>query len=306
MIGRLRLALRQWRRTLLGTLLLVIFMLVCIGLGYERDKIDFLHHPLGWLAMFLAGLIIAGSLTIIGAFFVPGLLPLIELWGISLIVGATTFAVLDSLPWLPDLNGLANCAVLIAVYLLVHKLLYGDWQAGVLPTKPVTTKRSIRLASDPKTVWNALRPDPARPNDHYWTGTSFLPAPDGATSDFIMSRPRRGGLKDETLLVTIQDEVPFQSFTLRTEPANANDLETPSVRIVFTLEPGAKGGITLSVEETLCRYTPGQRLAWWLSNDLSDHLHSMRAKIDGRSDGSIHGSQMIPKHRLDTALPGSA
>ncbi len=306
MIGRLRLALRQWRRTLLGTLLLVIFILVCIGLGYERDKTDFLYHPLGWLAMFLAGLIIAGSLTVIGAFFVPGLLPLIELWGISLIVGATTFAVLDSLPWLPNLNGLANCAVLIAVYLLVHKLLYGDWQAGVLPTKPVTTKRSIRLASDPKTVWNALRPDPARPNDHYWTGTKFLPPPDGSAFDFIMNRPRRGGLKDENLAVTVQNEVPFETFELHSEPVNANDLETPSSRSVFTLEPALKGGTRLHMEETLLRYTPGQRLAWWLANDLSDHLHSIRAKIDGRSDGSIHGSQMIPKHRLGTALPDLA
>ena len=306
MIGRLRLAFRQWRRTLLGTVLLTVFMLVCIGLGYEGVDTDVLTEPLRWLALILASLIVAACLTLIGAFVVPGLLPLIELWGISLISGAITFAVLDSIQWLPEMNGLANCAVLIADFLLAHKLLYVDWQAGVLPTKPVTTKRSVRFASNPETVWKALRPDPARPGDHYWTGTTFLPPPDGSSFDFIMNRPRRGGVKDENLAVSVQNEAPFETFEVHSKPANANDLESPSTQLLFTLKTTRTGGTRLHVEETLFRYTPGQRLAWWLANDLSDHLHSMRAKIDGRSDGSIHGSQMIPKHSLDVAFPRPA
>jgi hypothetical protein len=76
--------------------------------------------------------------------------------------------------------------------------------------------------------------------------------------------------------------------------------------LVVTLEGTKSGGTVLRVEQTVLRYTFGQWLFWWLSNDLSDHLYSIRARIDGRSDGSIHGSQMIPKGRRNATPPLAA
>lgn len=299
MTGRFRLALRQWRRTLVGAALLSVFILLCIAFGYEGAPPNLLEKPTGWIALALTGLIVSVALTLIGALLIPGLLSLIELWGVTLIAGVLVFSATEAIPSMPELNGLWNCAILMAVFLLVHKALYGDWQASFLRSKPRTTKRTIKLRSDPQTVWNALLPDPNRATDHYWTGTTFLDAPDPTSANFIMCRPRRGGLKDEILEVQIENTSPFESFTMKSWPANANDKETPVVRLTVHLQPTASGGTRLRVEETLLRYAYGQRLMWWLSNDLSDHLHSMRAKIDGRSDGSIHGSQMIPANRLE-------
>lgn len=303
MTGRFRLALRQWRRTLLGAVLLAIFVLLCIGLGYEGVPPGLLQKPTGWIAVALTGLIVSLGLTLIGALLIPGLLSLIELWGVSLILGAIVFSGLNVISWLPELNALWNCAILMAIFLLVHKALYGDWQVNFLLSTPITKRRSTKLRADRETVWNALLPDPTRPEDHYWTGTTFLDAPDPSVADFIMCRPRRGGLKDETIAVRLENIVPLETFTLNSQPANTNDRETPVVRLVVDLAPTAKGGTKLSIEETIFRYSYGQRLLWWLSNDLSDHLHSIRAKIDGRSDGSIHGSQMIPASRLKTVSP---
>ena len=182
---------------------------------------------------------------------------------------------------------------MIAVFLGINRLIYGDWQNRFRDDRIYWEQRTIRLRSDPMTVWQALRPDPAHPARHYWPGTSFMPVPKGEDADFLMVRPTRSGLKDETLLVSLEDQSPGQALAIITRPLNPNDAETPVVRMDIRLGALSNGGTELKMRETISRVTWGQRFEWWLSNDVADHMASMRARIDGGFDGSIHGSQMV-------------
>ncbi len=268
-------------------------MVICIWLELvEAGNLD-LGHPITWISIFLAGLIVSTALVFTFALLVPSLLSLVELWGVTLVFMALLSPLWNGVQSALELPGWMDCVFLMGAFVLVHYGLYGDWQNRFGAERQRSTRRSVDLKADPQTVWRALRPDPERAGDHYWPGTSFLPKPEGKAADFVMVRPRRAGLKDETTLVTITGDIPGKGFTMTSRAAFESEDETPDITFVVTLEPTASGGTQLHIEERLSRFRLGQALQWWLSNDLADHLSCIQAKIDGRRDGSIHGYQML-------------
>ena len=291
MISRLRLALRQWRRIVLGTGLMMLFMGICLRLGIVEDH--GLSGMLGLVSIILAALIISASVTVILALFLPGMLSWVEIIGLLLVVSAALTPLWERLKPDHGMGEVFEVGLMIALVLGIDWLIYGDWQNRFRNNKTSLDQRTIRLKSDPMTVWHALRPDPENPSDHYWPGTSFMPVPEGVDADFLMMRPTKSGFKDETLLVSLEDQVPGAALTIKSWPLNPQDAENASIQMDMRLKELPNGGTELKVRETTSRATWGQRFDWWLSNDLADHMASMRARIDSEFDGSIHGSQMV-------------
>ena len=303
MMSRFALVGRQWRRALFGTGLLFLFMVITVQTGALDIDTEILTGPIGWISMFLAGLIIASALVFTFALIVPALLTLVELWGITLVITAALSPLWNALQLQFGLPAWLDCVYLIAIFLTVHWGLYGDWQTRFRKGAARVTRRQVNLKAAPEAVWRALRPNPDRAADYYWPGVTYLPVPEGEEADYLMLLPRRAGLKDATSFVSVTDEVRGQSFTFQSQPAVPDEAETPAVVMQFSLEPHKNGGTRLSVSETVSRHTFGQNLNWWLSNDLADHLSCIQARVDGRRDGSIHGHQMLKTSQIGSMSP---
>ena len=276
--------LRQWRRVLVGAILLEVFLIlgVLVGLGVPLEG----GGPFGTLvaATIIVVLAIPAAMALILAVLRPGALSLIEWLGLSLVLGALTAPLLV----LVELPALVICLHVGLVMLASHWLLGGAWQARFAgPGRPRTAR--FRVPLPPEEVRQGLRPDPNRPEGHYWPGTRFLPPPPGSDADFVMVRPRRGGLRDETWLTTVEDHADGYGFSLMLRPVS--DGVDPHATLDFAIAPRPRG-TEVRVRQTVLRARPGQHLFWWLGSDLRDHCASMHARLTGRRDLSMHGRQM--------------
>lgn len=277
MIG---LFLRQWRRILLAAAFLAASLVLAALTGRAPGDVE--TDPLGIfvLAAFLTSLVVVTPLAALLSALAPRLLALFEPAGMALFTGVAVMPAWTRLG-LPEW---ADCLLIGGLIYLAGVVLDGRWQARFAGPGRARTA-SVTIARPGDAVWRALRPDPSRPEAHYWPGTAI----EGEDPwRFVMVRPRRGRLPDERVSVAVEEAVPGRHFTMTLEPEGAG----PRLRLETGLAETEKG-TRVTVTEQVLSATPGARFFWWLSADLKDHLASMKNRIEGRRDPTLHGRQMI-------------
>ena len=281
--------LRQWRRILLSTLAFMAFVAVGRALGYPGMEGLTGGPVLIVVSVFLACLIVVTGATLVLSVLMPTLLPLVERTGVALILATPAGPVLAAWGW----PGWTQCVVLFVAIQAVSYAVAGGWQARLArPGRPRTGSFTTRLPM--AEVRRRLIPHPADAASYYWAGTSFAEAPDGSDADFVMTRPRRGALPDAVDAVRIREEVPGRLWSWEAVPVDGG--AAPAVRTTVGIAPTARG-TRVTVCEQVFSAPPGMLLHWWLSGDFRDHLASMKARLAGRRDVSIHGRQMVRRPR---------
>ena len=280
----LGLFLRQWRRLLVGAFLLEAFLLAGILAGVW-EPIDDGGRPLILAAAVLIVVVGASALVLLGlSALLPSEVGFVERVGPGLVLTAATEPLDDWLQLPPTAAFLRVVGLMIAANWLIN----GRWQSR-FARRGRPTVAGFHVPIPPEDVRRRLRPDPKQAGCHYWPGTRFLPPPPGSEADFVMVRPRRSGLPDAMLLTGVIDHETGRGFTVTEWPVVEDG--TPHVRQEFGLDP-VPGGTAVTVRQTVLRARPGQHLFWWLGQDLKDHCASMRARLLGRWDLSLHGRQM--------------
>ncbi len=305
MMSRFALALRQWRRFVFGAGVIAVYVGISMYSEYASYESSLYPLPIFAMTAILTGLIVASTVILVMSIFAPSLLLLIEIWGTGFLLWTALnplWIAFQSAMSIPDW---VELPVMVTVVWLVHHGFYGAWQDRYRRRPPYKVVRRVTLSADTTMVWKRLRPDPDRPNDYFWRGSEFMSVPEGKSGDFAMILPHRAGFQDKAVLITISDETPGICFTVKTEPILAMDTDSPMSTDEYYLEPGPMGASKLTVTQTISQYTFGQRLRWWLSDDLADYLASIKAIINEQSDGSIHGRQMIPRRQMTSMSPST-
>lgn len=283
---------RQFRRFLLGSFLLTLFMGALLGQGV-LDWPTNLAGPLLALAWVITLILVIGIPVAILAVLMPALLPLVELWLITLLVLALVETPLLVLLDEQSLPGWLSCVVLFIGFIGVERVLYGPWLSRVWrrDMAPRTSRVTVRTGAEK--AWCALFPDPAHADAFYWPEASFLPAPEGSGADFILSMPRRTGYKNTLAEVIVEASEPGRYFRYRTRPLPGSGDPAQIVEVRIAPEGGERSRITYS--EQFLDVTFGQRLFFYLNHGFRDTLASLRARLDGRKDRSIQGQQMLQR-----------
>jgi hypothetical protein len=225
------------------------------------------------------------------ALLIPALLSLVELWLISLLLLALLGPPLRSITGGDVLTGWASCGFLVIAFIVIERSLYGPWMARVWRRDMERKTSRFTTRATPAATWRALFPDPAHVGDFYWPEASFLPAPEGSSTDFILSLPRRNGCKNTLAAVSVEAAEAHRYFRYRTQPlAGSGD---PAQIIEVRMEPAENGGTYVSYSEQNLDVAFGQRLFFYLNHGFRDTLASLRARLDGRKDRSIQGLQML-------------
>ena len=277
--------LRQWRRIMLGAALVIAFLGAMILTGNQAAP-DLSGPPVvAVLAIALTGLIVSGGLTLVLSVLRPGFLPLVERGFLVLSLAGLILPALAPL----GLPGWSSCGVFALLFLAVSYALAGSWQSRFAgPGRPHTGQFRVALPLDE--VRRRVIPDPATISRHYWPGSRVADAPDGSDADFVLTRPRHGRWPDCVMNVRVTEDVPGRLWTIEAAPVEGD--ASPPTRTRIGLAPTPRG-THVTVTEQILSALPGHRLDWWLMGDFHDHLASMKARLTGRRDLSIHGRQMV-------------
>ncbi len=282
---------RQHRRFLLGSLLLTLFMAAMLAQGTMELPSDVEAGPLMALAWVITLILVIGIPVVLFGLLMPALLPLVELWLITLVFLALIDAPLRSVLGLGALPGWASCAALVMGFVAVERALYGPWLNRVWRRDMARkTSRFITQAS-PEEAWRALFPDPAHIDHFYWPEAGFLAAPQSSHADFVLSLPRRGGYKNTLAEVIIEAAEPEQYFRYRTKPMPGSGDNAQIIEVQIIPQSNGRSMITYSEQNLDVAF--GKRLFFYLSHGFRDTLASLRARLDGRKDRSIQGQQML-------------
>lgn len=282
---------RQYRRFLLGSLLLSGMMVVVVLTG-EVDWPENLVHPvLGPLAWAITMLIVIGLPVVVLSLILPGLLPLIELWLIAII----GLGLIDPLlrPAMDKLGvpGWTYCLMLVAAFIITERALYGPWLQNLWRRDMKKESATLTVPGTPEDIWCKLFPDPDHAGTYFWPGARFLAAPDESKAAFLLNLPRYSAAKDALHEVHIEKASAPSHFRYDARP------------LPGCTDPRQRTAVEITkLDDTHCRVTYtqqflnvafGQRLFFYLNNDFRDTLASLRARLSGRKDRSLQGHQML-------------
>ncbi|WP_170381269.1 hypothetical protein [Ruegeria atlantica] len=279
----------QYRRFFLCCILLSVFFYLATLLGYGEWPED-VRGPLAPLAYIITIAICIGTPIIVFSLLATFMLPLMEIWLVSLIVLMLVFTPMRALLPADSIPGWVDCIALGALSILTYLAVYGSWFGGIMKKHMKKHTKTFHLTGDPEDIWNAFFPNPENPDRYYWPNTQFLPPPNGSKASFVMTLPRRGDLENMTQKVFIEYAQPFSEFRFSTRslPGCSDPNQIVEVKITPT-------GTKCQVEYTrqLIDVPIGKRLFLYLSNDFRDTVHSMKRRFSGRRDGSLQGRQML-------------
>ena len=280
---------RQYRRFLLAS---VIFT-VMIALAWLTTPIDIpegLYHPvLGPLTWLILLILVIGLPLIVITLLLPGLLPVVELWLLTFLVMALLQPFLRSV----DAPFWADCLVLLALFLVIERLLYGPWLSGFARRDVAPETGFLTLPGTPEELWPRLCPTPGQISEYYWPGATILPAPEGSTADFALSLPRRGAAKDDLATVTYEEKTYPTHARFRTEAMSGSP--TPTAVFDIRLTKLDEGRCRVTYSQAFENVPLGQRLFFYLGHTFRDTLASLRARLTGRRDWSLQGAQMVKR-----------
>lgn len=281
--------LRQYRRLGFGMLMFSIFMgayAVFVGWpgtdNFPQDSIAIISMT---LAVLITAFLIVGAAIVVLGIIAPGSLPLIEIVSIALFVGTPLVALRKTL----GLSSHFDLIVILGALILVERLIVGDWGAKIRrrDVAPKTTRFTVPLS--PEEVWKKVVPLPGHGASYFRPSTDFLAAPDGSDADFVMHSKRRWGLKDSVEQVYVEANDPCTHFRFRSEASLGSAM--PGERVDIRLAPGTDG-TTMDLTVAFLNVSLGMRLRLWLGQDARDYAKSVRNRLLGRRDGTIHGSQI--------------
>lgn len=282
---------RQYRRFLFGSLLVSLFMAVTLLSGIADWPAEVNHPVIGTLAWAILLILIVGTPIVVLSLFLPGLLPLIELWGGTLLVLALIDPLVRPVMTGLGLPGWGYCVMLGATFLMVERALYGPWLANLWRRDMKKQSATLTVPGTPEDIWRKLYPDPANSQSFFWPGASFLANPDKSSPDMLLRLPRHHAAKDAVFDLHIEEVQAPDHFRYDLRPLPG--CEDPHQRIEVKITPLDETQSRVTYTQQFLDLSFGQRLFSYLHNDFRDTLASLRARLAGRKDRSIQGSQML-------------
>jgi len=287
---------RQYRRYLFGSVLLIVTMAIAFTLGITPYPEGMTHPVITPLAWFVLTVLVIGLPVTVLAVLLPGLLPLVELYVLTLLLLALAsppiYAVIGV-----DLPGWIDCALLAIAFILVERLLYGPWLAHLWRRDMTARSTTFTLPGTPKDVMPRLCPTPAQIGMFYWPCANVLPIPEGMSADFVLSLPRDGRAKDDLLAITMDNLSPPHQVRYRADPMPGSPTPAHCVTIAITSATEDTSHVTYTRQFLDVLF--GKRLFFYLGNEFRDTIASIRARLGGRRDWSLQGAQML-KPQADT------
>lgn len=280
---------RQYRRFIFASL--IFSALVAIGtiFGHVEVPQDLLHPVIGPLSWVILLVLVIGLPIMLVTLILPGFLPLIELWLVTLLLSA----LISPLAANTNTPGWVNCLILLGLFIVVERTVYGPWLSG-LWRRDITPKTAyLTLTGAPEDIWHRLCPTPGRIDLFYWPGAAILPKPEGAVGDFVLSLPRLGAAKDDLAVITIETETYPTHLRYRTTPMSGSP--TPPTVIDIRLTKLDEDQSRLTYSQSFEDVPMGQRLFFYLGHNFRDTLASIRAHLSGRRDWSLQGAQMVKR-----------
>lgn len=280
---------RQYRRFLLASVIFTVMItMACLTTPIEIPAV--LYHPvIGPLTWLILLILVIGLPIVVLALLLPGLLPLVELWLLAVLVLALVTPLLRSVGapfW-------ADCLVLLALFVVIERLLYGPWLSGFARRDVATKTGYLTLPGTPEDLWPKVCPTPGRISEYYWPGATILAAPEGSDADFILSLPRRSAVKDDLAAINFQEKTYPTHARYRAEPLAGSP--TPALVTDIRLTKLDDGQSRLTYSRSFEQVPIGLRLFYYLTHDFRDTLSSLRARLTGRRDWSLQGAQMVKR-----------
>ncbi|MEO3414010.1 SRPBCC family protein [Roseovarius sp. CAU 1744] len=282
---------RQYRRFLLGSALLTLIVALGLLLGladWPADMSNPLLVTLSWLILLV---LVVGIPVALFALLLPGLLPLIEIWGIALLLLGLLDPAIRFVIAQAALPGWSWCIALFAVFICVERALYGPWLLDFRRRDMPERTATLVIPGTPDAIWRALAPDPEHPQNFYWPGASFLAPPRGSHADVVLNLPRQGGYKDALLKIHLERADPPARLRYRAEPMPGS--ADPAHHVAIDIAPIDGGKCRVIYTLQYLDVPLGRRLFYYLNHDFRDTLASLRARLSGRPDRSIQGLQML-------------
>lgn len=282
----------QYRRFLLGGILLTL--LTGLGLLYglvdlppEMAAAPFIT-TLAWLIVIV---LVIGLPTALFALFLPGLLPLIEIWGVALLLLALLDPPLRFIITQAALPGWSWCIALFIAFICAERALYGPWFGNFRRRDMKAQTATLVIPGTPEALWRALAPDPDHAADYYWPGATFLAAPRHSSADFVLNLPRQGHCKDALMKIHIDTRQPPNRLHYHAAPMPGS--ADPAQRVEIDIAPIDNGACRVTYTLQYLDVPLGKRLFYYLNHDYRDTWVSLRARLSGRPDRSVQGLQML-------------
>lgn len=280
---------RQYRRFIVASLIFSAFAAIGTILGHIEIPQDLRHPVIGPLTWVILLILVIGLPIMLATLILPGFLPLIELWLVTLLLLALISPILTN----ANTPGWVHCVIFLGVFLVVERMIYGPWLSG-LWRRDITPKTAyLTLPGAPEDIWPRLCPTPGQIDLFYWPGATILPKPEGAVGDFVLSLPRRGVAKDDLAAITIEAETYPTHLRYTTTPMSGSP--TPPTVIDIRLTKLDEGRSRLTYSQSFEDVPMGQRLFFYLAHNSGDTLASIRARLSGRRDWSLQGAQMLKR-----------
>ena len=282
---------RQYRRFFFCSSLLLTIVALGVTLNlseWPSAQNGLLITVLAWIIMLF---LVVGLPIVLLATLSPGLLPMIEIWGITLLLGAVFDPVFNTVKTAAQLPGWTFCLYLLALFIVVERALYGPWLATFLCRDMKKNRAEFVVNGTPETLWRALVPAPEHAESYYWPKARFLAAPRGSHADCVLNLPRQRGYKDALLEIYVEEAIPHTNLRYRADPMLGS--ADPAHTVEFEITPLDDQTCQVSYTLQYLAVPLGKRLFYYLNHDFNDTLASLRARVSGRSDRSIHGLQML-------------
>lgn len=286
----------QLPRMILGIVLVNIFVLSQIALKYP----ELLSRAPGMIAMMGLGLTIMVVLaTIFLALFLPGMLSMIEIFGIVLVLAvpieAFVIGPLGQPRWL-------RFALFWGLVIGAEKLLYGSL-ADRLPKIDVTLPvQRFRVPLPPEEVWPKLIVSPETISSYYQPGASTMPAPTETGADCILCVPRRTGMADIASLCRVEEVTPGLDAVQIFAPVHGESRHKWGIEWQEISLRAVEGGTEVTLGISCQGVRIGTAVAMRLSTVTRDIAACMRARIAGRRDWSLLGRGFLRQEDL-VAVP---
>lgn len=282
---------RQYRRFLLGSVLLTMIFGLSLLLGLADWPAEMTNPIIGTLAWIILLFLVVGIPVFLLALIFPDLLPLIEIWGIAILLVGLLDPVIRFAMELSHAPPWVYCLALLAAFICVERCLYGPWLSNIWRRDMKQQSATLVIPGAPDRIWRALAPDPDHAAAFYWPGAGFLAPPRGSSADFVLNLPRHGYRKNALLKIHIDESDAPNHMRYRAEPMPGS--VDPAHHVDISIAP---------IDNNRCRVVyslqnldvpVGQRLFYYLNHDFRDTLASLRARLSGRPDRSVQGLQML-------------
>lgn len=289
---------RQRRRFFVASLLATLALADMIASGRlpDTDEIP-LDNWIASIAIIVTALIVSSGLILVTTYVLPGLRHGLETMLLTILVAPR---IIDGLEIAGVANGGVAPLIVIATFVVIEQLFYGrhlDRFTIPLPRRKVR----LRTKSPPEQAWTALAPLPENSGRHFYPGTIFEAAENGAVRAIY---PLKGGQTYQVELITPEEVSPPNRLTTRFEPAEKTAGSGGlSGTQTIDIAPRADGGSEITIAEKRDPTPLRRHLQFWFDDELGDRADCMRYRIDDRHDWSIFKYQCPKPARLGNAIP---